>query len=309
MTAADREKARKQSTALRELLLAWDSEFKVPDSVPIGPFRIVAERRRENTLQPFVNGLTPEHIPDPQAVQQSADEFSAWCRQVSALAKDFPLSRKVLTPAEARQLCDRWPGTGESAIFWQEQVLAPAGPLDAMLKQDVQRLDRLATISASSSWADLRDWAVDPNARAEVVLAAWARLKDPAIKAPATWPANVEDLRVDARLRMNLLNAIASSDVVADPSSDGAVQKSARDYWRLAENKAAKNDLVAAAVAFGTAMDAAEGLDAPAVFTLALYRARSARKPATPPGATRPSAPSWRALTGLIRRIVSPSAP
>ena len=73
-------------------------------------FRDAAWKRRERVLSDLsgwavaTGGSALPVAPAAEQVKPAAEGFAAWCGKLQALAKDFPLNREILTPADRPDL-------------------------------------------------------------------------------------------------------------------------------------------------------------------------------------------------------------
>ncbi|HEX4793927.1 MAG TPA: SUMF1/EgtB/PvdO family nonheme iron enzyme [Humisphaera sp.] len=195
--AADRAKFeayQAQAKGLYELLHNLDSEFPaVPTGLPEA-FTLTARNHREQELArllPLINTQTATL--DPDKLKAAEQEFTEWTNDLSALAKDFPITREVLTLDDRPDL--QWK---THAAFWNDPAIV------ALVAPDIDRINRLQALTTLGR-ADLIKTAQESK-EPEIVLAAWELAGANSTK-PA-WPLAAGELASDAAVAQKLTDMV-----------------------------------------------------------------------------------------------------
>ena len=245
-------------------------------------FRDAAWKQREQELRDLSTWAVAggDALPVPPTAEQikpAIERFGAWCGKLQALAKDFPLNREILTPADRPDLA--W--EKKEPQFWQDPTV------QALVAPDVQRIRALAAVNQANR-TELAQLA--GGGPTEVALAAWRRLGGAGSEGAAAisplWPTRAGELRSRRRSRGRLTELLKGvRDTAARDAATAELKAQGPQRWRRFAN-AATPELLAEAVdnraAMGVNLSEVAKLDPPARFNLALYTAKAAAGDATP---------------------------
>lgn len=211
--------AKDKAVLVRDVLAELDKQFP---AVPAGlseQFAAAALERRERDLRPLsdwaeaADASPPADLDDfATRVTDRGEAYKAWCVKLRSLARDFPIAKEMLTPADRP---DRGWAAKEKA-FWDDAIV------QGLVRTDVERISALARVPTLPR-PELVQVATDAKA-AEVAVAAWRRLGEPAQGAPP-WPATPAELDAEQNLRNRLATIINGLKSDADKAA-------VADEWR-----------------------------------------------------------------------------
>ncbi|HEX8912627.1 MAG TPA: hypothetical protein VF796_09745, partial [Humisphaera sp.] len=203
-------RAKAQAEAVREALADTGRQFPLGAEGLGEELSAAAFERRESILKDLsgwadpagpAGGRPPTAEQVEQTVKAGGEAYAAWCEKLKALAKDFPITREVLTPADRPD--KKW--LAADPAFWTDPAV------QKYVRKDLARLEALAAV-ATMSRAQLVA-AAEKVETLEVAAAAYKRLGEPAAGAPA-WPATPAELQTELDLRNGLakrINAVTQS--------------------------------------------------------------------------------------------------
>ncbi|MDB5294037.1 MAG: hypothetical protein JWO31_20, partial [Phycisphaerales bacterium] len=205
-------RAKARAADVKTALVELDKRFPAVRLTALSePFADAAYARRERDLRALSEWAAgPDPAPpatgDPAAVAVDARgaAYADWTDKLTALGKDFPVAKELLSPADRpdKAWADKEPE------FWADPLV------QGLVKRDVERINAVAAV-AKMSRAGLARTAAEAEP-AEVVLAAWRRLgADPPPDGGPAWPRTETELAAEQAIRnrlVDLLNAVKLTD-------------------------------------------------------------------------------------------------
>jgi formylglycine-generating enzyme required for sulfatase activity len=258
---------RKTTQQFWNALAELDRAFPAPPKDLSAPFATAAARKREQALDGLLRTTEVSALdPSSPALKSAAAAFTQWSADLAELAKDFPISKELLTPEDRPDL--KWQSAARSA-FWNDAVV------QSLVAADVARIERLRGL-AGRPRAQLLEIASTTQVP-EVALHAWRLLGTDSVS-PA-WPTQEADLKREADLRDRVADLLRqhvhrTAERVA-PAEELARQGPLR--WRRYAEAASNDKMVASAAqlrdAFGVDDEQFARLSPAARFNLSLYGA------------------------------------
>lgn len=191
---------------LSVLLNRIDRDFPQPPEGLSEPFTKAAAEHREadlSKLLPLIDYASAKL--DPQKEADARQEYSTWTGDLTALAKDFPIRKPILTLDDRPD--EQWK---QKPAFWDDPLV------QALVKPDVERIDRLQAVKKLGR-EDLLKTAGEAK-QTEIALAAWKMLDD---GVHPEWPTQAGELTAELHLRDRILAMILAT---APPQAE-ALQK------------------------------------------------------------------------------------
>jgi hypothetical protein len=228
---------------------------------------------------PSGNALLPVP-PAPDAVAAAAERFNAWCANLKELAKSYPITKQILTPADLPELL-QWEKKDKD--FWNDPAV------QSLVQADLARIKALADVATAPRERLVQLAATQTGDPAEVTLEAWRRLgREPGLAWPTqfTNPANnelVTELVMHDRMAKLLEpDQLTDGDVLTAIKSDLKQEppKRWRRYVSAATPELLKSErnwldpAISLQARFLVTADELQKLDPPARFNLALVSGR-----------------------------------
>ncbi|HZL37042.1 MAG TPA: SUMF1/EgtB/PvdO family nonheme iron enzyme [Tepidisphaeraceae bacterium] len=206
--------ANQQATEqLRAVLVSLDQGFSPAPSLPVETYTAVARLRREQAIETLLMPLDPRAPKlDADAVKHAQDAYGKWSAELVGLSRDFPIGQELLTLDDRPD--QKW--KTKDPGFWNDPLV------QALVKDDLARLSRLAALSSASREQLVKSAGSDVT---EVALAAWRLLGAHGIDPP--WPSQSNELTAELKIRQQLSQAIKYLKNPADaqaPNADLAEQ-------------------------------------------------------------------------------------